>query len=197
MNKIKQVLNNHNQSNDSNTIEKLITVRTIFGAFHHFQPNLCTKIFEDAFKNNDIIIIGDGYANKSFINFMIMFLIFVILLPFGTIKCIKFWLFEEESNVFKRIFYSIFVTIFYGICLFVIIHDTVVSCARFWDENSLKEMSEAALNGINKNADNKIKYECKCIQMEIKETTGKGNKLIGSSIMPKLAASIFVCIPQQ
>eukprot|EP01083_Nonionella_stella_P130722 396812_1 len=174
---------------------QLITCRTIFGAFHHFKPNLAIKIFEDAFRNSDLMIICDGFPNRSFIDFVTLSMLFIVLLPWGTLKCIHFWLFEDvDSYLIKRVIYCLSVVLLYGLCLFGIIHDAVVSLARFWDETSLREMSQSALNNINDGKEMKVNYECKWMELNTKDMISI-DAVKEHRSMPTASGSLFVCVP--
>eukprot|EP01084_Bolivina_argentea_P165110 286907_1 len=60
------------------TENKSMVLRTIFLAFHHFSHKLCVKIFEDVFKNKDMIVITDVTADKSLINFLLFLTVYTI-----------------------------------------------------------------------------------------------------------------------
>eukprot|EP01084_Bolivina_argentea_P143380 251811_1 len=150
--KLKQFDLHVHQSDKMETIFKnKQVIRTLTSSFHHFSPELGTKIFYDGFINNDIVIICDVWTDKSLKRFLFKF-VFVVLMAGHTsvFHVIRFWLFQSKSNIVRRIIKCIILIKLWPLFLFAWNHDSSISEARFYSIDQIKTMAKNAVEKANK-----------------------------------------------
>lgn len=112
----------------TNVPEALSGIRTIFGAFHHFAPDLASKVLRDAFEQRRSIVIFEVAARKFplLLSSCFLPLIVVFITPLIRPRRVSQWL----------------LTYVIPILPFVIAWDGFVSVLRTYTPDELREMTK-------------------------------------------------------
>jgi hypothetical protein len=98
------VIRYHPESIDATNVPNDLdtSIRTLFGSFHHFKPNLARKILQDAVIKNHTIAIFEG-SQRS----LLAFFTFAILMPLIAMMH-SFWIIKPKSvsHVLSMLFVS-------------------------------------------------------------------------------------------
>jgi len=117
----------------TNVPKKLGGLRWLSCCFHHFEEDLCIRIFQSAVDDNQPIVIVDGKPNVYTIVVTVVMMFFVHL----ALVCLEFWRID-------RLLCFPFVEI-------MNLHDTTVSSLRYYNISQLRTMISKVKNSSNYN----------------------------------------------
>eukprot|EP01084_Bolivina_argentea_P213228 362210_1 len=151
------------QIGNSNSNNKNIYLRSIFGAFHHFSPDLLVSILYDVMRCNHDFIAVELVSRCSLFGFLIVTLETAITIPFLMIMQIKYFFVDQyyELSLLQKILNSLIIIISIPIWGSMFLNDSIISHARCYRENEILKLTQMANIKAKKN-DINTEYEWKC-----------------------------------
>eukprot|EP00483_Globobulimina_turgida_P010468 UN10489 len=140
-NKIKKNLNQQVDS-QSTSDTKNIYLRSIFGAFHHFSPDLLIHILYDVIKCNDEFIAVEITDRCSIFGFLLLVFKCVVIIPLLIVMQIKYYFIDQysELNLLQKIFKSLTIIICTPVWGAMFVNDGIMSMARCYTQDEIMDL---------------------------------------------------------